>query len=902
MTIKRKCRMTEATEKPTLFLIDGSNYVYRAFYAIRELSNSKGFPTNAIYGFTTMLLKLLKDWKPEYIAIAFDVKGPTFRHDAFEAYKATRKATPDSLIPQIPFIKDIVRGFSIPVLEQQGIEADDIIGTLARKYSEIGIKTVIVSGDKDMMQLISDDIIMIDTMKDVTYDVEAVKKRFGVGPEKVVEILGLAGDQSDNIPGVPGIGPKNAQRLIEEFGSVEGVLANIDKVRNAKTRESLREFTEQARMSRDLATIRTDADFTIDLDSSRYSGPDNEVLKRLFKEFEFSSLLQELKIKEESVEGHYHLILTDDEFTALIEGLRNVKEFAFDIVMSSDSAMRADITGISLCLAPAEAFYIPIAHDYMGRPRQLYVDDALKGLAPFLSEQGIKKHGHDMKNSLIILARKGMEMKGLGCDTMVASYILNPAKHSFELADVVRDHLNKQIATAKDLVGSGAKAISFSVIPVEKMMYYACRRADALLGLSVTLSEKILREGFEDLYYQVEMPLISVLAAMEKKGVLLDTKLLKEMSAEIEQLMTLTEGKIYQLAGEKFNVNSPKQLQVVLFEKLGLPRGRKTKEGYSTDVDVLTYLARSHELPAEILSYRSMAKLKSTYIDALPLIINPETGRIHTSYNQTVTATGRLSSSNPNLQNIPIRTPEGKRIRQAFIAHDGWEIVSADYSQIELRILAHLSDDTALIDAFMAGEDIHTATASNVFGVFPEMVNADMRRQAKVINFGILYGMSAFGLSKELNVSPKLAQTYIDEYFNKYRGVRSFLDGILENARNNGFVTTLLNRRRYLPEINSSNVPVRQFTERMAINTPIQGTAADLIKVAMINISKLLAKRHLSAVMIMQVHDELVFEVPLAERKEVMALVKKEMEEVIKLKVPLKVDIASGRNWDEAHG
>ena len=893
--------MTKENKKPTLFLIDGSNYVYRAFYAIRELSNSKGFPTNAIYGFTTMLLKLLKDWKPEYIAIAFDVKGPTFRHDAFEAYKATRKATPDSLIPQIPFIKDIVRGFSIPVLEQQGIEADDIIGTLARKYAEIGIKTVIVSGDKDMMQLISDDIIMIDTMKDVTYDVEAVKKRFGVGPEKVVEILGLAGDQSDNIPGVPGIGPKNAQRLIEEFGSVEGVLTNIDKVRNPKTRESLREFAEQARMSRDLATIKTDADFDIDLDSSRYSGPDNETLKKLFKEFEFSSLLQELKIKEESVEGRYRLILTDDEFTALIEGLRSANEFALDVVMSSDSAMRADITGISICLAPAEASYIPIAHDYMGRPRQLKEDDALKGLAPFLSEQGIKKHGHDMKNALIILARNGMELKGLGCDTMVASYILNPAKHSFELADVVRDHLNKQIATAKELVGSGAKAISFSVIPVEKMMYYACRRADALLGLSATLSEKIVQEGFEDLYYQVEMPLISVLAAMEKKGVLLDTKLLKEMSAEIEQLMTLTEEKIYQLAGEKFNVNSPKQLQVVLFEKLGLPRGRKTKEGYSTDVDVLTYLARSHELPAEILSYRSMAKLKSTYIDALPLIINPETGRIHTSYNQTVTATGRLSSSNPNLQNIPIRTPEGKRIRQAFIAPDGWEIVSADYSQIELRILAHLSDDTALIDAFMAGEDIHTATASNVFGVFPEMVNADMRRQAKVINFGILYGMSAFGLSRELNVSPKLAQAYIDEYFNKYRGVRAFLDGILENARNNGFVTTLLNRRRYLPEINSSNAPVRQFTERMAINTPIQGTAADLIKVAMINISTLLAKRHLSAAMIMQVHDELVFEVPLAEKEEIMILVKKEMEEVIKLKVPLKVDIASGRNWDEAH-
>jgi DNA polymerase-1 len=902
MTMKRKYRMTEANKKPTLFLIDGSNYVYRAFYAIRELSNSKGFPTNAIYGFTTMLLKLLKDWKPEYIAIAFDVKGPTFRHDAFEAYKATRKATPDALILQIPFIKDIVRGFSIPVLEQQGIEADDIIGTLARKYAGKGIKTVIVSGDKDMMQLISDDIIMMDTMKDVTYNVEAVKERFGVGPEKVVELLGLAGDQSDNIPGVPGIGPKNAQRLIEEFGSVEGVLANVEKVRNQKTRESIRSFAEQARMSRELATIRTDAEFDIDLASTRYAGPDNEALKTLFKEFEFSSLLQELKIKEEAVEGRYRLIHTDDEFTNLLKQIESVKEFAFDIVMSSDTAMRANFTGIAICLANADACYIPVAHDYVGMPGQLKADEILKGLAPFLADQKIKKHGHDMKNALILLARKNVELNALGCDTMVASYILNPARHSFELADVVRDHLNKQIPMAKDLIGSGAKAIPFSVIPVEKMMDHACRRVAAICVLSATLSEKIVRDGFADLYYQVEMPLISVLAAVEKKGVLLNTKLLKEMSAEIEQLMSLTEEKIYGLAGEKFNINSPKQLQVVLFEKLGLPRGRKTKEGHSTDVDVLNNLARSHELPAEILSYRGFAKLKSTYIDALPALINPETGRIHTSYNQTVTATGRLSSSNPNLQNIPIRTPEGKRIRQAFIAPEGWEIISADYSQIELRILAHLSDDRALVDAFMQGEDIHTATAANVFGVFPEMVTADMRRQAKVINFGILYGMSAFGLSRELNVAQKIAQTYIDEYFNRYQGVRAFLDGILENARNNGFVTTLLNRRRYLPEINSENAPVRQFAERMAINTPIQGTAADLIKVAMINISNLFAKRRLRVHMIMQVHDELVFECHHNENEEVMALVKKEMEEVIALKVPLKVDIASGRNWDEAHG
>ena len=753
-----------------------------------------------------------------------------------------------------------------------------------------------------MMQLVSDNIMMMDTMKDKSYDVEAVKERFGVGPEKVIEILGLTGDQSDNIPGVPGIGPKTAQRLIEEFGSVEGVLQNIDKVRNPKTRESLRSFADQARMSHDLAKIRTDADFDVDPESMRYAGPDSEVLQALFKEFEFSSLLQELKIKDESIKGQYSLILTGNEFTVLIERLGHVKEFAFDIVTSTDVPMLADIVGISICLSPGEAFYIPLSHAYMGAQPQLAAREVLKGLAPFLSSHGIKKHGHDMKNAMIILARSGLDLQGLGCDTMVASYILNPAKHNFELADIVRDRLGRHITLPRDLIGSGAKAVSLGVIAVEKVRDYACRRADAILAFAAALQEEIVEDGFKELYYEVELPLISVLASMEKKGVLLDTQLLASMSAEIEQLMSLTEEKIYQLAGEKFNISSPKQLQVVLFEKLGLPKGRKTKEGHSTDIEVLTNLARSHELPAEILSYRTMAKLRSTYIDALPLLINPVTGRIHTSYNQTVTATGRLSSSNPNLQNIPIRTSEGKRIRQAFIAPDGWEIISADYSQIELRILAHLSCDSALIDAFMEDVDIHTATAANVFSVFPEMVTAEMRRQAKVINFGILYGMSAFGLSKELNVPQKTAQVYIDEYFNKYPEVRAFLDVILANSRKDGYVSTLLNRRRYLLDINSSNAPVRQFAERTAINTPIQGTAADLIKVAMINISHLMAKKHLLASMIMQVHDELVFEVPLAEKKEVLALVKKEMEEVISLKVPLRVDISSGRNWDEAHG
>jgi DNA polymerase-1 len=893
--------MTTEPEKPTLYLIDGSNYMFRAFYAIRDLSNSKGFPTNAIYGFTTMLMKLLRERKPYYIVIAFDVKGPTFRHESYDGYKATRKETPETLIPQISCIKDIVRGFSIPILEQRGIEADDIIGSLAKKYAAEGIKTVIVSGDKDLMQLVADDVTMVDTMLDKTYDVEAVKIRFGVGPEKVAEILGLMGDASDNIPGVPGIGPKSARRLIEEFGSVEGVLKNVEKLRNAKMRESIRTFAEQAVMSRDLAVIKTDIEFDFDLESARYSGPDVNALKELFREFEFSSLIQELKIREAAVEGRYRLVLTEEDFSALIERLKGVNAFCLDII-ADGAPMRAEIVGISLSPSPGEAHYIPLAHEYMGAPAQLRTVDVLKGLNPYFTAENIRKHGHDIKYALILLCRKGVDLKSPECDTMVASYVLNPSKQSFELADVVRDHLDRQIGPAKELIGSGAKTLSFQVVSVEKAMDYACRRADAIFSLSIALIEKIDREGFKDLYHRVEMPLVSVLASMEKKGVLLDLKLMKEMSRESEQLLSLSEEKIYRLAGEQFNVNSPKQLQVILFEKMSLPRGRKTKEGYSTDVDVLTSLAMNHELPAEILAYRSLAKLKSTYIDALPALVNPETGRVHTSYNQTVTATGRLSSSNPNLQNIPVRTLEGKRIRQAFIAPEGWMIVSADYSQIELRILAHLSEDATLSDAFTSGEDIHTRTASTIFGIFPEMVNPDMRRHAKVINFGILYGMSAFGLSRELSISQKLAQDYIDEYFKKYEGVRIFLDRILENARRNGYVSTLWNRRRYLPEINSSNAGVRQFAERMATNTPIQGTAADLIKVAMINISRKFNEKRLSSCMIMQVHDELVFEVLSAERDEVMDLVKGEMEGVIKLNVPLRVDIAFGNNWDEAHG
>jgi DNA polymerase-1 len=893
--------MTEETKKPRLFLVDGSNYIYRAFYAIRELSNSKGFPTNAIYGFITMLMKLCRDYDPDYIAIVFDSKGPTFRHEIYEEYKATRKAMPDDLIPQIPYIKDVVRGFSIPVIEEEGMEADDIIGTLVKTYSPKGIDTVIITGDKDLMQLVSDEVILVDTMKDKTYDVEGVKERFGVGPEKVVEILGLAGDTSDNIPGVPGVGEKTALKLIQEFGSIENVLENADRVKNARVRKNLKEYADQARLSRELATIKTDIELDFDMDDFRREEPDAEALKELFKEFEFSSLLQSLKIKEEREEGEYHLVVSESELDELTGTLKDSKAFALDLMLNSAEPMRADIIGISICMNPQKAYYIPLAHDDDNVPGQLRADVVLKNLSPYLVDQNIKKYGHDLKNAVIVFSRNGIRLQGLFCDVMVAAYVLNPSKRGFGLDDLAREHLDRELMPIKELTGSGSKAIPFSAVPLDRAMNYACTRADYAFRLAKVLIDEIEKDGFNDLLYNVEMPLVFVLSSMEEKGVLLNTELLKELSEQLAGLLGMSEEKIYLLAGETFNINSPKQLQVILFDKLDLPKGKRTKDGYSTDVEVLTNLAMSYELPAEILGYRSLTKLKSTYVDALTALVNPETGRIHTSYNQTVAATGRLSSSNPNLQNIPIRTTEGKRIRQAFVVPEGYVIVSADYSQIELRILAHLSEDETLIRAFNTDEDIHTRTASDIFGVFPEMVNTDMRRQAKVINFGILYGMSPFGLAKELGINQKLAKAYIDEYFRKYQGVRTFLDTILEKARKDGFVTTLLNRRRYLPEINSRNVSVRQFAERMAVNTPIQGTAADLIKVAMLNIWKKLNDENLMSSMILQVHDELVFEVPVGEKETIIDLVKKEMEEVISLQVPLKVEISAGNNWDEAH-
>lgn len=888
--------MKDNMDKP-LILVDGSNYVYRAYYAISGLSNSRGFPTNAIYGFTNMLLKIIREWKPDYLAVVFDLRGPTFRHELFPAYKATRKTTPEDLAVQLPRIKEIIRGFSIPVIESQGIEADDIIGALAAREAARGGRVVIASGDKDMMQLVSPLIIMVDAMHDKTYDLAAVRERFGVEPEKVPEIMGLTGDASDNIPGVPGVGPKTARRFIEEFGSIENLIAHVDRLRNPAQRKAVAENAALAILSRDLARIRTDIPLDITGEDCRLGEPDREVLAGLFREFEFSALLQDLQLSDRDLIGTYRLVESAEDFKSLLAEIREAGAFSLEVI-ADGPATQASLLGIAISPSAGQAWYLSFEPD---RNKGESGAAIKAGLAAVMGEEGIKKYGHDLKTAAIILEGKGLKPSGLYFDAMVAAYLLNPTRRNFELTEVAREYLNGGVMSRGELLGEGAKAVTFDRVERELRKVFACRRADAVLRLVPLLEAKIEEGGFRPLFYEMEMPLVTVLAEMEAKGVLLDRGLLKEMSQELDQLMTLSEKKIHQLAGERFNINSPKQLQTILFGKLKLPKGRKIKEGYSTNSEILSSLALTHELPAEILAWRSMVKLKTTYVDALPLLINPATGRLHTSYNQTVTATGRLSSSNPNLQNIPIRTLEGRRIRQSFVAAPGGIIMSADYSQIELRVLAHLSQDENLIEAFAADEDIHSRTASDVFGVFPEMVNPEMRRQAKVINFGILYGMGAFSLSKELGVTQKLAQAYIDGYFKRYKGVRVYLEGILAGARKEGYVSTLFHRRRYLPEIMSGNAVVRQFAERTAINTPIQGTAADLIKLAMVRIAAGLKGRRMRASMIMQVHDELVFEAPREEKDDLALLVLEGMEGVARLAVPLKVDIGIGDNWDEAH-
>ncbi|MCW8860089.1 MAG: DNA polymerase I [Deltaproteobacteria bacterium] len=886
-----------------VYLVDGSSYIYRAYFAIRHLSNSRGEATNAVYGFTNMLMTLLRDERPDLVAIIFDTKAPTFRKELYPEYKANRATMPEDLVPQIPLIKEVVRAFNLPVLELPGYEADDIIATLARRYADKGLDVTVVTGDKDLMQVVGERVQLLDTMKGKISKREEVIDRFGVPPEQVLEVLGLAGDSSDNIPGVPGIGEKTASQLIQEFGTIANLLENIDLVKGKKRQENLRNFADQARLSRRLADLVYDLDIPVTLDDLALVEPDRDALDELFKRLEFTKLRQEFSRQplKKSDQAEYQVVLSEVDLDAMIGQLKNSGQFAVDTETTSLVAVQAELVGLSFAIKAEHGWYVPVGHRYLGAPEQLTQSYVLDKLRPLLENPTYKKVGQNIKYDALVLRNAGIELAGVAVDTMVLSYVTHPEAKSHGLDSLAVEHLNRSTIPYAEMTGSGKKQICFSEVEVEKATRYAAEDADITWQLAEKLLPELLAGDQAELFHQVEMPLVDVLTRMEWSGIRIDADFLGGLSGQMSKQLQILELQIHELAGGPFNINSPKQLGEILFEKLGLPKGKKTKTGWSTNVDVLAALATDHEIAAMILNYRSISKLKNTYTDALPKMINPMTGRVHTSFNQAVTATGRLSSSDPNLQNIPIRTTEGRRIREAFIPQAGWTLLSADYSQVELRVMAHMANVPALKESFAAGEDIHKRTASEVFNVFPEMVTDEMRRQAKTINFGVLYGMGAFSLGKDLGISRAEAQQFIDQYFERYPAVLNYLEERKAEAREHQYVTTILGRRCAIPEINSNNGAVRSYAERNAINYPIQGSAADIIKVAMVNIDRRLREEKLQTRMLLQVHDELVFEVPDRELEQVTELVRHEMENALALDLPLKVDIGTGKNWAEAH-
>ena len=888
----------------TFYLVDGSSYIFRAFFGVRQLSTSKGFPTNALYGFINMLQKVIREEKPDYLVVAFDSPDKTFRHKIYPDYKANREAPPEELAKQFPYFEPLVQAYGLSSVRRPGFEADDIIGTLAKKGTQEELEVVIVSGDKDMMQLISPNVYMLDTMKNKKFMDKEVVEKFGVQADKVVEVMGLMGDSSDHIPGVAGIGPKIAAELIQKFGSIESLYKQIDEVEKKKVKEKLEHNKENAFMSRELVSIDTEMDLEFNSDLMKPGKIDSAKLKKMFEEFEFVSFLEgmqgevtnSLKIDRSG----YKTILTEKSFNDLIKSLVKKKSFVFDVETTNKRPVWARMVGISFSFEEGNACYLPLVHRYLGSPDQLELKTVCEKLKPIFEDKRIKKCGHNIKYDLIVMANEGIALDGVGFDTMIASYLLNPSSRGHGLDALTMEYFGHKNLTYKEMVGAGNREIGFDEVEVNRATEYAAEDSDMTWRLKGKLQPQ-LKDSTLKLYKEIELPLLEVLAEIELNGVYVDRKHLTELSSKIGKQLLRLEKDIYVLADEEFNINSPKQLSVILFEKLKLPVVKKTKTGYSTDVSVLELLAAEHKLPKQILSYRQLAKLKSTYVDALPREIFKNTGRVHTSFNQTVAATGRLSSSNPNLQNIPIRSDMGKEIRKAFTAEGDNMLLSADYSQIELRLLAHLSKDRALKDAFDKGEDIHARTAADIFGSSLDKVDENSRRMAKAVNFGIIYGLSAFGLSRQLNISRKDAKDFIDQYFLLYSKVRGFMDNTIAEARECGYTLTMFNRRRYLPDLKSDNRQVRESAERVAINSPIQGSAADLIKVAMIRLSRNLKKMKLNSKMILQVHDELVFECPVREKKEIESLVRKEMEGACTLSVPLVVDIGWGKNWNEAH-
>jgi DNA polymerase-1 len=887
-----------------IFLIDGSAFLYRAFHAIRSLSTANGHPTNATFGFTRILLKLLKENTPEYAVVFFDVKGPTFRHTLYDQYKANRPPMPEELAVQIPDVKRMISALNIPIIQKIGFEADDLVGTYARLAEKQGFEVVMVTGDKDFIQLVTEHCVLWDPMKDTITDVAKVKEDMGITPIQFIDVLGLAGDTADNIPGVKGVGPKTAIKLIAQFGSIDGVYENLDQLKGKKKLyASLAESHEIVLLSRDLATIDRKIRVKDKIEDFKLPDFDTHKAFELFKELEFKNLAAEFAQKADKSKKIYKLITSAQEMEKLVKVLENKGVFAIDTETTSKHPMEAKLVGLSFSYMDDTGFYIPIGHTLPNDIEQPEKEEILRIFKPILENPEIQKVGQNIKYDYIVLANYGIRLAGIVFDTMIASHLLNPATRGHSLDGIAMNLFGYKTISYEEIAGKGKNQIGFEETPIENAVDYAAEDADLTFMAYGEFKRQLQEKGLLHLMETIEVPLICVLANMEMAGIRVDATALAHLSVTFTAEMKILEQEIYDLAGEKFNINSSQQLGVILFEKLQLKTSKKTKKktGYSTDVQVLTLLAKTHELPDKLLRYRTLGKLKSTYVESLIQLIKPDTGRIHTSFNQTITVTGRLSSSKPNLQNIPIRKKEGKLIREAFIPEEGHTLISADYSQIELRVLAHCAEDKILIEAFNNDEDIHTRTALEVFQVMEAFITDELRSQAKAINFGIVYGMSAFRLSNELNISRKMATAYIDNYFKRYAGVKQFIDKTIERTKETCEVATIFGRKRRLDDIRSSNANLRNFAQRAAINTPIQGSAADLIKLAMIQMEAALVKNEMTSRMLLSVHDEIIFETPLEEKDQLIVLAREVMENVYPLKVPLKVNFGSGENWALAH-
>ncbi|WP_417516046.1 DNA polymerase I [Marinobacter sp.] len=914
--------MTEQ-KTPPVVLVDGSSYLFRAYHALPPLTTSKNHPTGAIKGVISMIRRLEQDFPGSKLVVVFDAKGKTFRHDLYDEYKANRPPMPDDLAMQIAPIHQMVRAMGLPLLIVEGVEADDVIGTLAEEATSKGIDVVVSTGDKDMAQLVSDHVTLINTMTETRMDRNGVVEKFGVRPDQIIDYLALVGDKVDNIPGVNKCGPKTAVKWLEAYDNLDSVIEHAGEIKG-KIGEYLREAIDTLPLSRELATIKMDVALDFGLEDLKERQQNDEELLTLFREYELRSWIAELEAKTPETgeagdsktaepadnsaptpqEKRYSVIVNQEELDEWVERLRKSELFAFDTETTSLRYMSAEVVGVSFAVEAGEAAYVPFGHDYMGAPEQLDREKVLAQLKPLLEDPKQKKVGQNLKYDKNVLANHDICLEGIAEDTMVESYVLNSVSSRHDMDTLARNYLDEETITFESIAGKGAKQLTFNQLELEKAGPYAAEDADITLRLHQVLRPQLAATGkLQSVYEDIDLPLVPVLSRMEQRGILIKANTLRQHSQELAERMAELEKNAHEVAGENFNLGSPKQLQVIFYEKMGLPVIKKTPKGApSTAEPVLQELAHEHELPRLILEHRSLSKLKSTYTDTLPELIHHRTGRVHTSYHQAVTATGRLSSSEPNLQNIPVRTEQGRRIRQAFIAEKGCKLIAADYSQIELRIMAHLSGDKGLLTAFEHGEDIHKATAAEVFSVALEDVNSDQRRSAKAINFGLIYGMSAFGLARQLDVERKVAQQYIDRYFERYPGVLQYMDNIRKQAHDDGYVETLFGRRLYLPEINARNKQLQQAAERTAINAPMQGTAADIIKRAMIEVDSWLRKEHANdASMTMQVHDELIIEVREESLEEVKEGLVQRMSAAASLKVPLLVEAGTGDNWDEAH-